>query len=225
MSQRTCGTSGCAKPHRARGLCSSCYNRQYVPVERRYPKISMTCGHCGAPTVKHRTSRFAERFCSYACRDARRVREAIERKLPALFMGRVVRTKAPPRPSCPPSKVRAWVAGRCRHCTQPFLDMHPDARYCSPRCRKRFKRNERKDEVSNVTRLYVLERDGWRCQICRRGIPATVAVPHRKAGTVDHVVPRSYGGSHDPANLRAAHFICNTLRGNRGGGEQLVLIG
>jgi 5-methylcytosine-specific restriction endonuclease McrA len=105
------------------------------------------------------------------------------------------------------------------------VDRQPDARFCSKRCGRKYWRDQRKDEVPHATRLYVLERDGWRCQICRRGIPATLTVPHPKAGTADHVIPRSQGGNHDPANLRAAHFLCNTLRGNRGGNEQLALIG
>lgn len=31
--------------------------------------------------------------------------------------------------------------------------------------------------------------------------------------TIDHVVPRSMGGSDDPANLRRAHHICNARKG------------
>lgn len=32
-------------------------------------------------------------------------------------------------------------------------------------------------------------------------------------------------GKHDPANVRLAHLGCNSVRGNRGGGEQLLLVG
>jgi 5-methylcytosine-specific restriction endonuclease McrA len=216
MPQRTCGTAGCPNAHRAKGLCSSCYNRQHQPDRHR--KSTMRCTWCQRPCLKAATQRYGARFCSLACRDTWRRRD----RLPVLFVGQVVRPTPQPRPA---PKPRVWYAGRCRHCTTPFVDSHPDARYCSARCGRRYHRRERKGEVPEVMRLYVLERDGWRCQICKRGIPATLTVPHHMAGTADHVVPRSQGGGHDAANLRAAHFICNTMRGNRGGNEQLALIG
>lgn len=34
------------------------------------------------------------------------------------------------------------------------------------------------------------------------------------ADSVDHVIPRSLGGSDDLTNLRPAHFTCNSSRGN-----------
>jgi 5-methylcytosine-specific restriction endonuclease McrA len=37
--------------------------------------------------------------------------------------------------------------------------------------------------------------------------------PHQLAGTVDHVVPLSKGGSDDDGNVRAAHATCNSRRG------------
>lgn len=33
--------------------------------------------------------------------------------------------------------------------------------------------------------------------------------------TVDHIVPRSRGGTHERSNLRAAHASCNSARGAR----------
>jgi 5-methylcytosine-specific restriction endonuclease McrA len=105
------------------------------------------------------------------------------------------------------------------------VDRQTQARFCSARCGRKWWRTLHKHDVPYAVRLYVLERDGWRCQICKRGISALLTVPHPKAGTVDHVIPQSQGGTHDPANLRAAHMGCNSVRGNRGGNEQLALIG
>lgn len=59
-----------------------------------------------------------------------------------------------------------------------------------------------------ATRLQVLERDGWACQMLRDGAPCG-----RPASTVDHIVARSRGGTDDPANLRAACADCNTRAG------------
>jgi 5-methylcytosine-specific restriction protein A len=55
------------------------------------------------------------------------------------------------------------------------------------------------------TRLRVLLRDGHVCQLCGR----------QGATSVDHIVPRSRGGTHDMDNLRAACISCNSRRGNR----------
>ena len=54
-------------------------------------------------------------------------------------------------------------------------------------------------------RLRVLLRDGHVCQLCGR--PG--------ANSVDHIIPRSKGGTHDMDNLRAAHMVCNNRRGAR----------
>jgi hypothetical protein len=75
MPQRTCGTSGCPNAHRAKGLCSSCYNRQHQPDRHR--KVAIPCGHCGTPTLKHVSGKYAERFCSFECRDAWRLASGI----------------------------------------------------------------------------------------------------------------------------------------------------
>ena len=73
---------------------------------------------------------------------------------------------------------------------------------------------------------YIGHRDKWRCHICTR--PVSRAKYDRNESmskTVDHIVPVSQGGSHEPANLRLAHMICNARRGERGGNEQLMLVG
>lgn len=50
----------------------------------------------------------------------------------------------------------------------------------------------------------VLIRDSYICYICK----------HKGADTSDHIVPRSKGGTHDMYNLRAAHRVCNSRKGN-----------
>ena len=67
-------------------------------------------------------------------------------------------------------------------------------------------------------------RDGWRC-FCRRRVNPDLRYPHPRSATIDHIIPLSQGGSHTYANSRLAHWDCNVKRGNRGGNEQLVLLG
>lgn len=70
-----------------------------------------------------------------------------------------------------------------------------------------------------ITISYLLERDKWTCGICHRKIR------RREDASPDHIVPLSRGGEHVLENLQAAHKKCNYSKGNRGGGEQLRVIG
>lgn len=60
--------------------------------------------------------------------------------------------------------------------------------------------------VSQVVRWQVLERDKFTCQYCGRRAPDARL-------EIDHVLPRSLGGSDDTTNLAAACVDCN--RGKR----------
>ena len=56
-----------------------------------------------------------------------------------------------------------------------------------------------------LNRKNILKRDKHICQYCGK-----------KSGsmTVDHVIPRQYGGSHSWENLVCACIICNNMKGN-----------
>lgn len=58
-----------------------------------------------------------------------------------------------------------------------------------------------------INREAIFERDGWLCGIC--GEPVAVG-----DATLDHIVPISLGGSHEPSNVRLAHSLCNSRRGD-----------
>jgi 5-methylcytosine-specific restriction endonuclease McrA len=76
-----------------------------------------------------------------------------------------------------------------------------------------------------VDAQYIYDRDRWICQLCRKRIHKTKQVPHPLAATLDHITPLALGGHHEPANLQAAHFICNSRKGASGAGDQLLLFG
>lgn len=71
----------------------------------------------------------------------------------------------------------------------------------------------------------IFERDGWRCYMCSRKLSPRSTFPHRRSATIDHLIPISKGGSHEPSNVRTACHACNSGKNNRGGNEQLMLIG
>lgn len=80
-------------------------------------------------------------------------------------------------------------------------------------------------KTERFTRREIYERDRWICGICRKRVDPDLTWPHPMSKSLDHVIPISQGGDHTRANCRLAHVICNLSRGDRGGGEQLVLIG
>lgn len=62
--------------------------------------------------------------------------------------------------------------------------------------------------VSSVSRRAVFARDEYRCQYCGD-----------RADSIDHVLPRSRGGSDEWDNLAAACRECNSVKRNRTPGE------
>lgn len=59
-----------------------------------------------------------------------------------------------------------------------------------------------------LRRQRLIERDGMLCALC--GLPMG-----RRTVTIDHILPKSLGGTNDMANLRLAHKKCNRRRGNK----------
>lgn len=92
--------------------------------------------------------------------------------------------------------------------------------------RHRRRAAERNAFVAPVDRQHIFTRDRGRCHLCGDRVLMTAHAPHPLAPTLDHVIPISVdGGTHEPANVRLAHFVCNSRKGNRGGNEQLMLFG
>lgn len=76
----------------------------------------------------------------------------------------------------------------------------------SPKRVPAFKRG-----ISKETRAYVLERNGFTCQMC--GLAAGDADPFHPGRTIrltmGHIIDKSKGGKDDPGNLRAICTNCN----------------
>ena len=221
--QITCTVPDCGKPHRAKGYCSTHYNQLCLKAER-HVKVSVACSRCGTACIKDRgrEKRYGSLYCSLECRDDQKQMH----KLPVLFVG-TIRIQQPERAVAVQLPARLWTAGRCLRCKDPFVDRQPTARFCSVRCGRIYSRklHKKTSGVTTAVRQHVFARDGWRCQICMRLIKRTAVMPHPLSPSIDHIIPQSQGGSHDAVNLRAAHFLCNALRGDRGGPAQLALLG
>lgn len=64
-----------------------------------------------------------------------------------------------------------------------------------------------------VRRAAIAERDAWVCHLCSEPVRPELAHPDPWSASLDHVVPLSRGGAHDPANVRLAHLRCNVRKG------------
>lgn len=113
-----------------------------------------------------------------------------------------------PNPRVP----RLFIAGTCRNCGDPFVSREPNQRDCSPGCNKAIHRRELRHSRKKAVKVF--EADRFVCWLCGDPCDRDAKVPNYWAATVDHVIPRSKGGSDEYENLRCAHFICNSRRGS-----------
>lgn len=75
--------------------------------------------------------------------------------------------------------------------------------------------------MNQSLRLAIFRRDKGICQICHQptrffgSLYDTPFDKGPKAGSADHIIPVSKGGTNDESNLRWACRSCNCARGNR----------
>lgn len=220
---RCCTVGGCGREHRAKGLCSTHWNRRYG----RPSKYLITCVVCGA---EHQSARKDGKFCSDECRAVNYKTRGCTPPLPSRrSLARLKMMNA--------SKGRSgrypWVCGTCSWCGGNFVARRPSggaARFCSRNCSHyavaaRRRARKRGNGAEPYARQEIFRRDGWRCHICRKAVRRSVVAPHPLAPTIDHLVPIARGGADAPWNVATAHFLCNSIKGDRGGGEQLMLAG
>jgi hypothetical protein len=119
-----------------------------------------------------------------------------------------------------------YVTKACRHCGEAFTTnfMADNRVFCSEKCMRRSAKQQRNyrrrgNFVSYVSRHDVCERDEWTCQICGKKVDQRKIAPHPKSPTLDHIIPLAKGGTHEPKNVQLAHFLCNSVKGDRDGGQ------
>lgn len=150
-------------------------------------RYAITCVVC---EQQHSSTRPDGKYCSDACK------------------AEAYRRPAHPSP-------RPLLSLICRICEDSFTATYRSVT-CSPECeRLHHLFNQRGDWIGGLTRYAIYDRDGWTCQLCMCPLRTDVAGTDPQAPSLDHIVPRSLGGSDDPSNLRAAHFGCNAARGAR----------
>lgn len=221
--------------------------RRYAAGKASGAKATFECQRCGTSFVS--MTRYKPKYCSIECQHASR-QQAANEATRERYKGRRHAKRARQRRNAAQRRLHMAKAGTtgttiraditCLVCDTHFLATwwgRSTNRACSEACEEQLRSDRKRDGkhrrrarqrsayVAPVSRTAIYTRDKWICGICHRAIPKGISVPHPMAATIDHIVPLSLGGTHEPANVRAAHFQCNSRRGNRGNPEQLALIG
>lgn len=210
MSDDTdCGE--CGKPRKilARGMCSSCYSAAY----RKAKLVAGICAHC----AQDFEGRKGQRYCDSRCQ--RQANLGIDPNSPPRtkrarksdFRRRAERTAAKALAGTS-GRGRVFVQGNCIMCHTAYVSPGAASRYCSKECRALNRK--RVHGLSMLERLAIFERDDWTCQICGEHADWTLHHTSDWYPTLDHIIPRSHGGGHEPENLRTAHAWCNSVRGD-----------
>lgn len=223
--------------------CGDLFEYDYLGGRRRmyciecrkpYPiATDLCCVGCGKPLGRSRPNR---KWCSASCRSTFAYYSDLERN----------RERNRERARIHPKR-REQMTTPCVVCGVEVTHRSLGRRYCSNRCgakasyerrkstpefwaahceatRRRRARKKMASVVENFTSVEIFVRDGYRCHICRTKCARNVVVPHPLAPTIDHVIPLACGGDHSRANVATACFMCNSVKGDRGGGEQLAII-
>lgn len=226
--QRTCVHHGCdeppAPPRRTRGrrptLCPEHQGRSNAKPRVIRPTIA--CHICGKTFAQKRRT---HRYCSTRCGE--------------IASGNLRPGPLPQRTCALDGCDIVFVpqADRQRCCCEQHGKRHynqrsrangrrkeawTDARRNAYHRRRTLKRTNAGDPVVFND---IAARDHWRCGICHQRIKPTTKWPDPLSPSLDHILPLNAGGSHDPANVRIAHLICNTRRSDNYGGEPLMLFG
>lgn len=218
ISCANCGVSTATRGQKARFCSTSCANQRLSAALR----ISV-CGGCGMEFRRRTGTQTPNKFCSRTCMWAAK-RSAKRRSLAQVRMSSPLRF------------------GTCAHCSG-LMVARMGRKYCSDQCRidrvnvrvtALYRTACESGQVKvamhwrNELVAYLVRRDGPKCGLCGKKVDLTLKSGTRGSdlgSSVDHVIPRSKGGSDELSNLRLTHWGCNRKRGNRGVGEQLRLVG
>lgn len=226
-----CGAEIDHLPANAKYCDRECYTRAHIrrATERhrdalRVARRGRTCASCGADISERST---AAKYCSIRCGEiARGQRLPAPLPMRACALPECGKTFQPHKEG---QRCCSELHGKRLYNRESRADGRQKPQPWSDKRRDRYHRRRALKKAAStgdpVLLAEIAERDRWRCHICRTRVGKKVAWPHPRSASLDHLVPISELGAHDPTNVRLAHLSCNSSKGNRGGNEQLLLIG
>lgn len=239
MTNRTCSIPGCDKAYRAKGLCSTHYNQQHQPDRHR--KVRVPCAWCGTPVTKERTTK-RKPTCSAACRTRIQHPPKCELPpdhwarwygktsdwprfpiRPCDQCGNEYAPKSEESTVC--SRECTWRRARaarrhmsmeewanllrdCATCGTTYSSPWPNQTTCT-QCRRPTWGGK---WITPARRARLYARDRYMCHICGKKTNPKAGPSDPSFPSLDHIVPRSKGGTNADYNLSTACRLCNALR-------------
>lgn len=96
----------------------------------------------------------------------------------------------------------------CIHCNARFVPMFFNQNYCSKPCSIKNRKNRRHTYLKH--RMQVFDRDGFRCRYCGISVIDNKDVLLE----IDHIIPKSKGGTNNIDNLITSCSNCNRGKGD-----------
>lgn len=216
-----CSVDECGRRAVARGWCNphwKRWQRHGDPTHRNPGEVrdgKRICPMCGEDKPRDAEHFHRDRACPDGLRPicAACCRRQVAERHPYVPKPKALR----PCDSC----LRLFMADKrrsryCEDCSDQadrlWREQNPDKVW---KIGARRRARERAAFVEDVDRAVVFARDDWTCQICMEPLDRDAVHPEALSPTVDHVVPLARGGEHSYANVQAAHFRCNLLKGCR----------
>jgi 5-methylcytosine-specific restriction endonuclease McrA len=196
MATVSCSVEGCDQSRRKRDWCASHYAQWYRSGEVKpfAYKWAERATVCAVCGLPTGDSRF-RRFCSGACDFLWRKYDGhVPTETPCVACGTAIDLTARGKRG---QRIKASIKF-CRPCKQDY---------------RKYKLSTRE----------LADRDGTDCGICREPVDMNLRRSvSNMCASVDHVLPRSLGGTHDPENLQLAHLYCNQVKSDRVQGPALI---
>lgn len=184
-----CSVGGCESPSRKRGWCASHYHQARVtgsdPKPFKYKWSAIA--PCANCGAEH-SGNAHRRFCSDSCRVAYQLHDGPRpTSTNCVACGSVIDLTQRGKKG----QLRKTVIKFCRPCKRDY------AKY-------------------KMSAGELAQRDGTDCGICGLAVDMTLTrADSLDCPSVDHILPRARGGSHDPTNLQLAHLRCNMAKSDR----------
>lgn len=180
-----CSVAGCDSPMRKRAWCASHYS-QWKRLGKVGP-FSFKWADLERCLIcdKPNGQHRSRKFCSAACQQ--------------VF---VRHGGAPMNPTCARcgSVIDLMTTGKDGR------RKRSDARLCA-KCKSHSR--------TDATPLELAERDGAYCQLCGCDVDMLATFPDPMRPSVDHILPRSWGGSDAASNNQLTHLLCNQVKSDR----------
>lgn len=180
-----CGVDGCDRPMRKVGLCASHYQQARVTKAPKPFRYTWS-DEPNCLICGERNGKFKSRkFCSAACQRMF-ARHGLERA----------------NPNCARCGVEVDLSERGKGGKRRRTD--------TKLCRK-CKAQTRTEATPGELAL----RDGPHCQLCGCDVDLAARAPDPMRASVDHIVPRAWGGSDAAENNQLTHLLCNQIKSDR----------